>query len=275
MLIRYHDRAGRASFDVIPAIDLRGGRVVRLAGGDFARETAYTGDPVEKAREFAAAGAAWVHVVDLDGAREGGPVNGRLMAQIAGTVGENVRVEFAGGLRTAEGVAEALAAGAGRVAIGTAALFDPGFAAQLVQAHGSARIAVALDVRDGLALGDGWRPGAAGLPPEEALRTLADAGVVTFEVTSIARDGLLNGPDLELLGRLVQLNQGEIIASGGIRSEDDLAAVRSIGCSGAIVGRALYEGGLDLASALRRQWRASRSPASSARSGPTEGALDG
>ncbi|MDQ6793388.1 MAG: 1-(5-phosphoribosyl)-5-[(5-phosphoribosylamino)methylideneamino] imidazole-4-carboxamide isomerase [Chloroflexota bacterium] len=272
MLIRYHGSTGRASFDVIPAIDLRGGRVVRLAGGDFARETAYAGDPVETAKEFAAVGAGWIHVVDLDGARQGSPVHGRLMAQIAGAVGENVRVEFAGGLRTAEGVAAALAAGAARVAIGTAALFDPGFAAQLVQAHGSARIAVALDVRDGLALGEGWRPGAAGLPPGDVLETLADAGVATFEVTSIARDGLMNGPDLELLARLVELNQGEVIASGGIRSEDDLAAVRSIGCSGAIVGRALYEGGLDLASALRSQ---SQSAETAPPSGPAEGPLDG
>jgi phosphoribosylformimino-5-aminoimidazole carboxamide ribonucleotide (ProFAR) isomerase len=183
-------------------------------------------------------------------------------------------LEFAGGLRTGEAVAAALAAGAARVAIGTAALFDPTFAARLVGAHGSARIAVALDVRDGLALGEGWRPGAAGLPPEDALRTLADAGVVIFEATSIARDGLMNGPDLDLLARLVKLDRGEVVASGGIRSEEDLAAVRSIGCSGAIVGRALYEGGLDLAAALRRQ---SRGPATAApaASGPTEGALDG
>ena len=272
MLIRYHGGRAGASFDVIPAIDLRGGRVVRLAGGDFARETAYARDPMETAREFAAAGAAWIHVVDLDGARQGNPVHGALMAQMASAVGESVRLEFAGGLRTGEAVTAALAAGAARVAIGTAALLDPAFAAQLVRAHGSGRIAVALDVRDGLALGEGWRPGAAGLPPEDALRTLADAGVVTFEATSIARDGLMNGPDLDLLARLVELNRGEVIASGGIRSEEDLAAVRSIGCGGAIVGRALYEGGLDLASALRRQ---SRGPARAARSGPTDGALDG
>jgi phosphoribosylformimino-5-aminoimidazole carboxamide ribotide isomerase len=193
------------------------------------------------------------------------------MAQMAVAVGEGVQLEFAGGLRTGEAVATALAVGAKRVVIGTAALSDPGFATELVRAHGSARIAVALDVRDGLALGEGWQPGAAGLPPEDALRSLADAGIVTFEATSIARDGLLNGPDLDLLARLVELGRGEVIASGGIRSEDDLAAVRSIGCSGAIVGRALYEGRLDLASALRQ----SREPAPAGDSGPAEGALDG
>lgn len=272
MLTRYHDGGAGASFDVIPAIDLRGGRVVRLAGGDFSRETAYADDPLETARKFAASGAAWIHLVDLDGARQGSPVHGVLMAQMATAVGGRVRLEFAGGLRSGEAVAAALAAGAARVAIGTAALFDRGFAAQLVRAHGSARIVVALDVREGLALGEGWRPGAAGVPPEDSLRTLADAGIVTFEATSIARDGLLSGPDLDLLARLVDLDRGEVIASGGIRSEDDLAAVRSIGCSGAIVGRALYEGGLDLKSALRHQ---SRSPASAAPSGPPEGALDG
>jgi phosphoribosylformimino-5-aminoimidazole carboxamide ribotide isomerase len=271
VLTRYHDAGGSASFDVIPAIDLRGGRVVRLAEGDFSRETSYGAEPVETAREFASAGTAWIHIVDLDGARQGSPVHADLMARMASAVGEGVRLEFAGGLRTAEAVAAALSAGAARAAIGTSALLDSAFVAQLVGAHGSARIAVALDVRDGLALGEGWRPGAAGLPAEDALRTLAAAGVVTFEATSIARDGLMNGPDLDFLARLVDLDLGEVIASGGIRSEEDLAAVRSIGCRGAIVGRALYEGRLDLASALRRQSRPGRPPPL----GPTEGTLDG
>ena len=242
---------------MIPAIDLRGGRVVRLAGGDFARETAYSVDPVAVATEFASAGAGWIHLVDLDGAREGRPVHGEVVAAIVAAIGTAARCEIAGGLRTEETVKRAFAAGAARVVIGTAALRDPDFAARVVAAHGPARVAIALDVRDGLALGEGWHRGATGIPAEDALAALADSGVTTFEATSIDRDGLLGGPDLELLTRLVQLDRGKVIASGGIRSIDDLAAVRSIGCSGAIVGRALYEGRLDLASALAAMadWR--------------------
>jgi phosphoribosylformimino-5-aminoimidazole carboxamide ribotide isomerase len=250
VLTRYHDSAADASFAVIPAIDLRGGRVVRLAGGDFGRETAYSDDPAGVASEFARAGAAWIHVVDLDGARQGRPVQADVIATIVRAVGEGVRCEVAGGLRTVEAVAQAFAVGAARVVVGTAALLDPGFAGRLAAVYGPARIAVALDVRDGLALGEGWRTGAPGMPPEDALGVLADAGITVFEATSIARDGLLGGPDLGLLTRLVALDRGAVIASGGIRSVDDAVAVRSVGCRGAIVGRALYEGGLDLAAAI-------------------------
>jgi phosphoribosylanthranilate isomerase len=134
--------------------------------------------------------------------------------------------------------------------LGTAALRDPAFAASVVAAHGAARLAVAIDVRDGLALGDGWRPGARGVPPDEAVARLADVGIETFEVTSVDRDGRLAGPDLDLLRALVGLGHGEVIASGGIATLDDLRAVRSIGCRGAIVGRALYEGRFTLRDAI-------------------------
>jgi phosphoribosylformimino-5-aminoimidazole carboxamide ribotide isomerase len=110
---------------------------------------------------------------------------------------------------------------------------------------------VALDIRDGLALGEGWRAGAAGVRAEDALMTLADQGVTTFEATAIERDGLLGGPDVDLLGRLVGLDRGDVIASGGIASLDDINAVRALGCAGAIVGRAIYEGRFDLVQAIR------------------------
>jgi phosphoribosylformimino-5-aminoimidazole carboxamide ribonucleotide (ProFAR) isomerase len=151
-------------------------------------------------------------------------------------------VEVAGGLRSEAVVAEALRAGAHRVVVGTAALEDPGFAARLVERHGAQRVAAAIDVRDGLALGEGWRAGARGLPVGDAIRALADAGLAVFEVTAIARDGLLGGPDLDLLGRVVAMAAGEVIASGGIGRIEDVLAVRELGCRGAIVGRALYEG---------------------------------
>jgi phosphoribosylformimino-5-aminoimidazole carboxamide ribotide isomerase len=239
-----------STFDLLPAIDLRGGRVVRLRQGDFGRETAYADDPVAVAESFASAGAGWLHVVDLDGAREGRPRQLDAVRGIVAAVGERVRCEVAGGLRSGAAVRAALEVGAARVVVGTAALRDPHFASRLVKRFGSDRVVVALDVRHGQALGEGWRPGAPAMPVEDALASLAAVGVTTFEVTAIERDGLLGGPDIDLLARLVAADRGDIIASGGIGSLDDLRAVRAIGCSGAIVGRALYEGRLDLRAAI-------------------------
>ncbi len=239
-----------SGFDILPAIDLRGGRVVRLQQGDFARETAFSNDPVAVARGFVNDGALWLHVVDLDGARLGSPAHRQVIGRLVAELGGQVSIEVAGGLRTADAVSNVLEAGATRAVVGTAALRDPAFAAQLVTAYGAARIAVALDVRDGQALGEGWRPGVKGLLAEDALRALADQGVTTFQATAIDRDGLLGGPDLVLLDRLVALGRGEVIASGGVSSIEDIRAVRRIGCAGAIVGRALYEGRFDVASAI-------------------------
>ena len=237
-------------FGILPAIDLRGGRVVRLQQGDFARETAYSDDPVAVAVAFADAGVRWLHVVDLDGARAGRPVNGSVVGSIVDAVGKRVRVEVAGGLRTADAVASALGHNAARAVVGTAALLDPTFVRDLIASHGSDRIAVAIDVRDGFAIGQGWAAEAERIEASEALARLADVGVTTFEVTAIDRDGLLGGPDLALYERLVAMGRGRIIASAGIASVQDIEAVRAIGCTGAIIGRALYDGTLDLRDAL-------------------------
>jgi len=238
------------AFEILPAIDLRGGRVVRLQQGDFERETTFSGDPVGVARGFVDGGAKWLHVVDLDGARTGEPAHAEVVRNIVEAVGDRAAVEVAGGLRTAGAVGAVLAAGAARAVVATAAIRDPAFAGRLVATHGPGRIAVAIDVRDGLALGQGWRRGEAGIRAETALAALADQGVTTFEATAIDRDGLLGGPDLDLLGRLVGLGRGEIIASGGITRVDDIRTVRRLGCAGAILGRALYEGRIDLESAM-------------------------
>jgi phosphoribosylformimino-5-aminoimidazole carboxamide ribotide isomerase len=240
-----------SAFVLLPAIDLRGGRVVRLEQGDFGRETAFSDDPAAVAHSFVEAGARWLHVVDLDGARTGEPVHTDVIREIVAVVGGRAAVEVAGGLRTDDAVAAVLGAGAARAVVGTAALRDPAVAGRLIAAHGPDRIAVALDVRGGLALGEGWRAGADGVRPDDALVSLADEGVTTFEVTAVDRDGLLGGPDLELLGRLVAIGRGAVIASGGIASLDDIRAVRALGCAGTIVGRALYEGRFDIASAIR------------------------
>lgn len=245
-------RASR--FDILPAIDLRGGRVVRLRQGDFEQETTYDTDPVAVARAFAADGAAWLHVVDLDAARTGTPSNQAAIAAIIEAMGERaghpVNVELAGGLRTEVAVAAALDSGAARAVVGTAAIRAPDFAALLIRIHGAERIAVAIDVRDGQAVGHGWARNAGVVDAVKVINRLAAVGVTTFEVTAIDRDGLLGGPDLELYRRLVAMGRGAIIASGGITSVEDIRAVREIGCSGAIIGRAVYEGRLTLEEAL-------------------------
>jgi phosphoribosylformimino-5-aminoimidazole carboxamide ribotide isomerase len=227
-------------FDLLPAIDLREGRVVRLRQGDFDQETAFSDDPLAVAVGFAANGAAWLHVVDLDGARSGTPTHTSVIGAIAAAVGGEVRVEAAGGLRTADAVRAVLASGAARAVVGTAALRDPSFAGALV----------AIDVRDGRAVGSGWVASSPGPDALDAIALLADQGVTTFEVTAIDRDGLLQGPDIDLFGRAVALGRGGIVASAGITSKRDVAAVRAIGCVGAIIGRALYEGQLSLRDAL-------------------------
>jgi phosphoribosylformimino-5-aminoimidazole carboxamide ribotide isomerase len=250
-----------SSFTIYPAIDLRGGRVVRLREGDFKRERVYANDPAETAASFAAAGARWIHVVDLEGALAGEPRQGVSVAAILGRIGTArrdgaelpqpaVRVQIAGGIRTTKAVASALESGASRVVLGTAALSDARWVATQVETHGPERIAVALDIRNGEAVGDGWVPGAVGVPIAEAITRLEAVGVQTFIVTAIDRDGLLGGPDLALLDDLAGRTQAALIASGGIADLEDLRAVRAIGCGGAIIGRALYEGVIDLAEAI-------------------------
>jgi len=238
-------------FQVLPAIDLRGGQVVRLVEGDFARETVYGTDPADVARSFVAAGVRWIHVVDLDGARDGAARQTDAVARIVAAVGDRVACEVAGGLRDEAAVEAALGAGAARAVVGTAALSHPDLVERLIGRFGAARIAIALDVRDGMAVGQGWVRGASGVPVEQALAGLSGRGARTFIVTAIERDGLLNGPNLELLGRMVASGRGDIIASGGVSSLADISAVRAIGCVGAIVGRAIYEGRVELSAAVR------------------------
>ncbi len=238
-----------SSFEILPAIDLVGGSVVRLEQGDFDRQTWFGNDPVALARGFGEDGARWLHVVDLDGARSGEPRQLDSVRTIVHGVGDRTHVEVSGGLRSIDAIEAAIAVGARRVVLGTAALRGAQFVRQAIEAHGSAGVVVALDVRDGQAVGEGWRQGAPGQNVKEAMMSLVDVGVTIFEVTAIDRDGLLGGPDLELLGSLGGAGRS-IIASGGIASVEDILAVREIGCAGAIVGRALYKGDLTLAEAL-------------------------
>lgn len=235
--------------ELIPAIDLRGGRVVRLRQGDFARETSYGDDALQIARRWVGEGATRLHIVDLDGAREGRPVQAALVARLV--AGAGVPCQVAGGLRDAAAVEAALAAGADRVVLGTALLRDPVFASRLVAGHGVERIVAGLDVRAGSFVGEAWRQGAPGRPALEALGDLVAAGLRILAITAIERDGLLGGPDLDLYrSSRAAAPEATLIASGGVTTIDDLRRLTDAGCDGAILGRALYEGRLDLAKAL-------------------------
>jgi phosphoribosylformimino-5-aminoimidazole carboxamide ribotide isomerase len=233
--------------ELIPAIDLQGGRAVRLRRGDFEAATDY-GDPVEVARRWVREGATWLHVVDLDGAREGRPLQSGLIERLTRSAG--VRWQVAGGMRDEATVAAALAGGADRVVLGTLLLRAPEIARALVERFGADRLAGGIDVRDGSAVGEGWREGAARVPLESALDSARRAGLRTVIVTGIQRDGLLAGPDLALLEEARRLfPDGELIASGGVGSLEDVRELAVRGFDGAILGRALYEGRFSLAEA--------------------------
>jgi phosphoribosylformimino-5-aminoimidazole carboxamide ribotide isomerase len=219
--------------DLYPAIDLRGGRCVRLHQGDFAQETVYGDDPVAVAKEFAAAGAAWIHVVDLDAARGQGS-NRELVTAIASSV--SVPVQTGGGVRDGA----LLEAGAARIVVGSMAVDDRGATGALVAAHPS-QIAIGLDHRDGEVRTRGWEQGS-GVPLLEALGWPEFIGAAAFVVTNIERDATMAGPDLAGLRAAVEAAGRPVIASGGVGSLDDIRALRDVGVAGVIVGKALYEG---------------------------------
>jgi phosphoribosylformimino-5-aminoimidazole carboxamide ribotide isomerase len=234
-----------------PAIDIRGGRCVRLIEGDFDRETAYDSDPSTAARRWVEAGAEWLHVVDLDGALEGRPAKREAVGRIRASV--DVSIQLGGGLRRLTDLEEAFNLGVDRVILGTVALRDPELVSSAVARWGD-RIAVALDARDGRLATDGWLGQTDTRAVEVALR-LAERPVRHFVYTDIRRDGTLAGPNLQALGELIEKVDAGIIASGGIASLEDIQAVAVAGASGVIIGRALYDGRIDLGEALALfQW---------------------
>lgn len=234
-----------------PAIDLRGGRCVRLHQGDYGAETIYGDDPVAVARRFADAGAVWIHLVDLDAARTGEPVNRPLVTTVATVVG--ARVQAGGGVRDEAAAESLLDAGVARVVLGTAAVHDPALVERLAARHPGA-IAVGLDARDGEVAVRGWTEGA-GISVLDAVRRFADAGAAALVVTDIGRDGTLVGPDLDGLARALAATEVDIVASGGVGSLDDLRALDALEIdgrrlAGAIVGKAIYEGAFTVEEAL-------------------------
>jgi len=230
---------------LIPAVDVLGGQVVRLVEGDYARVTVYADDPVAQAAEWVSQGAALVHVVDLDGARDGS-FNDALWRQF---VAEDIPFQVGGGIRTVEAAERAVAAGASRVVLGTAAVWHPEVLAAVVEAVGTSGVVAALDVRHGRATGAGWLDEGRAL--DEVVADVAAAGVVRALVTGIGRDGTMRGPDLAIIEQVRRAAPAmAILGSGGVGSLEDLVVLADAAVEGAIVGRAIYEGRFTVADAV-------------------------
>jgi phosphoribosylformimino-5-aminoimidazole carboxamide ribotide isomerase len=240
--------ASLSPFLLLPAIDLRAGKAVRLRQGEASLETRYSDDPVAIARQFAEAGARALHVVDLDGAFSGAPVNLPLVARICRV--SNLPVRLGGGLRRFEDMEAAFSAGVAVVILGTSALEDPATVAEALARFGK-RLAVSLDVRGDSVRTRGWVEEAS-LTPEQAAGRLAEKGLEDLVVTAVARDGELTGPDIPLLRRMAEAFGRSVIAAGGVAAPKDIDALEAEpGVRGAVVGKAFYEGTLPL-SVLRR-----------------------
>jgi phosphoribosylformimino-5-aminoimidazole carboxamide ribotide isomerase len=233
-------------FQIYPAIDLRRGQVVRLQEGDPARQTDYDADPAAAAKRWLKAGAAWLHVVNLDGAfGESGTANREALAAILSAAGEySTPVQFGGGLRTLEALEQALSMGVRRVVIGTAAVEQPELVEAALRRWGPERIAVGLDARSGLVQVRGWQQGTA-VPVLDLALHLAGIGLTWLVFTDIARDGLQTGLNVAATAGLARQSGLQVIGSGGVGSWDDIHAACAAGLPGVIVGKALYEGKFD------------------------------
>ena len=223
-----------------PAIDIADGKAVRLVQGDFDAQTVYADSPLEAARAWVDAGARYLHMVDLDGARTGAPQNLHQLEQVVADLG--VPVQYGGGLRSVDAVAGAIAAGASRAILGTAAFRDVDFLDEVVARFGD-RIVVSIDTRGGFVAAAGWTE-TTELPAEAAIERMQDRGVRTFVFTNVDKDGLLGGPDLDEVRRIAAAVRGRFMYSGGIGRREDLealAGLRQVNLSGVIVGKALYE----------------------------------
>ena len=228
--------------ELFPAIDLYEGQAVRLYQGDYQKMTVYSPDPLQVAQGFRAAGARYLHMVDLDGARDGVRRNGELVRAVTGC---GLRVELGGGLRTMEDLEEVFALGIWRAVIGSAAVSDPGFVRDAVEEYGPERIAVGVDAREGLVRTAGWEE-ETGLDCLTFARRMEELGAEYLIFTDIDTDGTLSGPPFGRLEALQRAVGCSITASGGVSSNADLRALRDMGLYGAIVGKAWYTGAVDL-----------------------------
>jgi phosphoribosylformimino-5-aminoimidazole carboxamide ribotide isomerase len=235
------------NMQLYPAIDLRGGNCVRLHQGDYGQETVYGSDPAAMARHWIDQGATWLHVVDLDGARAGKPVQLDTVAQIVAAAGK-VPVQLGGGLREEAHIRQALDAGVSRVILGTRALRDAAWAGAITRAH-PGKVVLGLDAREGRVAAQGWLETDT-LTVAEVLERAKDWPLAAIVFTDIGRDGTLKGCNVEATAEVARLARVEVIASGGIGSLEDIVAVAKAGLPGCIVGRALYDGRVDLKQAI-------------------------
>ncbi len=232
--------------DVIPAIDLRDGKVVRLLQGDYGRQITYKDDPVEQARQFHAAGASWLHIVDLDGAKEGRPVNTKTINAMAAL--GLFQVEVGGGIHSEASIRELLDVGVTRVIIGSKAVSDFEWFREMARVF-KGRLALGLDARGSTVVTHGWTENSAQTMLEFAARAdKLPLAVIIY--TDVSKDGMLSGPNIERTRLLVQTVRTPVIASGGVKQADDIRRLKPVGVAGVIVGRSLYEGTLDLKEAL-------------------------
>jgi phosphoribosylformimino-5-aminoimidazole carboxamide ribotide isomerase len=241
---------------ILPAIDLRGGQCVRLRQGDYAQETVFGDDPAIMARRWVDQGATYLHLVDLDGARRGHPVNGDSVRRIVEAAG--VPCQLGGGLRSEEHIAETLACGVARVILGTRALLDPAGCERMCRQF-PGRVCLGIDARQGRVAIHGWEKDS----DQSALdlaRRCATWPLAAIVYTDISRDGMLEGPNVEATAELADAVSVPVIASGGVTTLDDVERLANRGLHGCIIGRALYEGRMDLRTAIERARSVSRSP---------------
>ncbi|WP_027409919.1 1-(5-phosphoribosyl)-5-[(5-phosphoribosylamino)methylideneamino]imidazole-4-carboxamide isomerase [Anoxybacteroides tepidamans] len=238
------------AFTIYPAIDMRGGKCVRLLQGDYNKETVYGDSPLEMARLFFEQGAEWIHMVDLDGAKEGRRVNDRFVLEVVRHL--NVNVQIGGGIRTEEDVAYYLENGVARVILGSAAISNPSFVKKMLATYGE-RIAIGIDAKNGFVATEGWL-NTSNVKATELGKELADAGAKTFIFTDIATDGMLSGPNVQAVVDMARATRQRVIASGGVSSLSDLQALKQFaadGVAGAIVGKALYTKQFTVVEALK------------------------
>jgi len=232
---------------IFPAIDLYEGKAVRLYKGDYAQMTVYSTDPVSVARDFAAAGAKQIHMVDLEGARDGGMPNLATARNICEATG--LFIELGGGIRDMSALREAFSAGVGRAILGTAAVSDPAFLEAAAREY-PGKIAAGADLKDGVVAVKGWLE-SSGVTADDFFRRMEEFRIDTVICTDIARDGAMRGANAALYGEIMAAHPGiKLIASGGVSSMEDVARLRSLGLYGAIIGRAYYTGDINLAEAI-------------------------
>ncbi|WP_206099759.1 1-(5-phosphoribosyl)-5-[(5-phosphoribosylamino)methylideneamino]imidazole-4-carboxamide isomerase [Longirhabdus pacifica] len=240
-----------SSFIIYPAIDLRGGKCVRLKQGDYKQETVFHDDPIVVAKQWESEGATWLHVVDLDGAKEGSSVQADLVIEIAKAI--NIPVQVGGGLRTMSSIQYMLDGGVARVILGTSAVHDEQFVKEALSTYGN-RIVIGIDARDGKVATSGWLE-TSEMEAEQLAITLAGYGAKTIVFTDISRDGMMQGPNVAAISQLAKASGCDVIASGGVSQQSDLTELaqhQGDGVSGAIIGKALYTGDIKLSEATNR-----------------------